>query len=380
MKRILTKTISTMLVVALALVMATGCPGEINEPVRTVKVAAGSQHTVLLKSDGTVWVAGRNNYGQLGLSGTWSRYGFTQVPDVSGIVDVSAGDYHTVLLKNDGTVWVTGANGSGRLGLGYPDGEHFGFVQVPGLAGVVSVGAGSSHTVVLKRDGTVWGTGSNGMGQLGMGDGDVFDGVTSFTELPRISGAKRILSGSYHTLVLKGDGTLWGTGSNYDGELGLGTTPMYQYRFTKLPIIGIKDMAGTSYTMLVRTDGMVLVSGKNDYGHLGLGPDASAKQTTFTQVPGITGASKVAAGWDSSFIILEDGRAYASGRNDDGQLGLGDKTGRNRFVEIPQGTGSVMAASGRAHTVLLKDDGSVLSTGSNEYGQLGIGSVINPGI
>ena len=377
-KKGLVKTIFVVFAVTLVLAVSTGCPGEINEPVRTVKVAAGSQHTVLLKSDGTVWVAGRNNYGQLGLSGMWSRYGFTQVPDVSGIVDVSAGDYHTVLLKNDGTVWVTGANGSGRLGLGYPDGEHFGFVQVPGLAGVVSVGAGSSHTVVLKRDGMVWGTGDNGSSQLGMGDGEVFDGVTSFTALPGISSGKRILAGGYYTLVLKDDGTLWGTGSNSSGQLGLGETPTHQYTFIPLSITDIKDIsAGLFHTVMVKNDGTVWAAGENDRGQLGLGDNVN--RSIFTEVSGITGVDKVATGSNCTFIILNDGRIYATGWNAYGQLGLGDTNNRNTY-EIVAGISDVtMIASGGTHTILLRSDGTVWSVGDNRYGQLGIGSVIGPG-
>jgi alpha-tubulin suppressor-like RCC1 family protein len=199
-----------------------------------VAIAAGGYHTVYLKSDGTVWASGYNGQGQLG-DGTWttSRLNPVQVIDaesnpLTNVVAISAGQNHTVYLKNDKTVWAAGANNDGQLGDGttttsaYPtqvtNADDSAFDEVVGIS------AGHDHTVYLKRDGTVWAVGDNYQGQLGdrtttnrsnpvqvtNGDGSVFDGVVG------------ISSGGYHTVYLKSDGTVWGTGQNSEGELGDG--------------------------------------------------------------------------------------------------------------------------------------------------------------
>jgi alpha-tubulin suppressor-like RCC1 family protein len=78
--------------------------------------------------------------------------------------------------------------------------------------------------------------------------------------------------------------------------------------------------------------------------------------------------------------IAEDGRAFVWGRNDRGQLGLGDRENRQvptelRAASIPEGTAFVGGACGKSHTVLLTSEGESYAFGSNKHGQLGIGSV-----
>ncbi len=373
------RTLLTVFAIALALSVTTGCQGDIKGAPRIVKVATGMYHTVLLKDDGTVWAAGRNNCGQLGLEGTYQRGRFTQVPGLTGMVDVCAGELHTVAVKDDGTVWVTGENRFAQLGLGNNRENRFGFIKVPGFVDAVAAAAGSGHTVVLKRDGTVWGTGWNGSGQLGLKDKDHggINSVTEFTPLPGITGGRQLLAGSEYTMVLRTDGTLWGTGSNYHGELGMGTgtsvEELFSHEFRQINgVAWVRDISGRHrHTLLVKDDGTVWVTGENTHGQLGLGAGSPEKVTEFTQVPGITGASRAVAGWGFSFVIMKDGRAYSTGWNDEGQLGLGDKSDRYAFMKVPGVTGAVAGAAGAAHTMLLDVHGEVLGTGSNLYGQLG---------
>ena len=78
-----------------------------------------SDHSLILKNDGTLWGCGYNGYGQLGLGNTNSRTTFTQITtNVDNIKSVYCGGYHTLILKNDGTLWSTGYNNYGQLGLG----------------------------------------------------------------------------------------------------------------------------------------------------------------------------------------------------------------------------------------------------------------------
>ncbi|MCX8013632.1 MAG: InlB B-repeat-containing protein, partial [Rectinema sp.] len=177
-------------------------------------VAAGFFHTMMLKSDGTLWATGYNFYGQLGDGSTSNRYSPVQI--MSNVKAVAAGDWHTMILKRDGTLWATGYNGYGQLGDGGTT-THYSPVQI--MSDVKAVAAGNWHTMMLKRDGTLWATGYNEYGQLG-------DGSTATRSTPAqiMSDVKAVAAGYLHTMILKSDGTLWATGSNYWGQLGDGST------------------------------------------------------------------------------------------------------------------------------------------------------------
>ena len=120
---------------------------------------------MLLKQDGSVWAAGRNEAGQLGDGSETSRNTFVQVMS-SGARAVSAGYEHSMVLKQN-TVWAVGNNPHGMLG----DGSK---IARKNYAQVFSSGAqlmatGKGHSMVLKTDGSLWVAGENDDGQLGDG-------------------------------------------------------------------------------------------------------------------------------------------------------------------------------------------------------------------
>lgn len=80
----------------------------------------------------------------------------------------------------------------------------------------------------------------------------------------------------------------------------------------------------------------------------------------------------VAAAWSYSLAIADDGTLWSWGKNDHGQLGLGDTTDRNAPVRVSADTTWVAVAAGHAHSIALKSDGSLWVVGDNGYGQLGI--------
>ena len=85
-------------------------------------VYCGSDHTFILKNDGTLWGCGYNKYGQLGLGDTDTRTVFTQITtNIDNIKSIYCGGEYTFILKNDGTLWGCGDNREGQLGLGDTD-------------------------------------------------------------------------------------------------------------------------------------------------------------------------------------------------------------------------------------------------------------------
>ena len=120
------------------------------------------------KSDGTVWAWGSNNKSQLGDGTTTNSSTPVQsAPGVlTGITAVAAGNEHSLALKSDGTVWAWGSNSNGQLGDNSTT-DHAVPVQVSGLTNVTAIAAGVNFSLALKSDGTVWAWGYNGSGQLG---------------------------------------------------------------------------------------------------------------------------------------------------------------------------------------------------------------------
>src|SRR5205814_8146198 len=92
------------------------------------------------------------------------------VPDLTDIVDIAAGYEHNVSVKSDGTVWAWGSNYANQIGDGRPTGESQDVpVRVANLANITKIASSYDHTLALASDGTVWAWGENFGGQLGNG-------------------------------------------------------------------------------------------------------------------------------------------------------------------------------------------------------------------
>jgi len=198
-----------------------------------VQVAAGQYHSMALTQQGTLWAWGGNGSGQLG-DGTRgvNRYTPVQVLNstdgfLTSVSEISVGDNHSLVLKTDGTVWAWGKNTSGQLGNN-GTADQILPVQVidPNdltgyLKEVIAIAAGQNFSVALKADGSVWTWGYNNWNQLG-------DGMTENRLIPyqvlAISDVTYIAAGNGHVLVVKADGVVWGWGGNWLGQLGDGTT------------------------------------------------------------------------------------------------------------------------------------------------------------
>lgn len=192
-----------------------------NIPVQVVNltdvVAIASLYgtSLALKSDGTVWGWGSNNNYQLG-NGTRCECAIAtpvQVSNLTNVIAISIGAGHGLALKSDGTVWGWGLNQYGEVGSGNFDFWHPIPVQVANLSGVRAIAAGFWHSVALKADGTAWAWGDNRWGQLG--DQTTVSKYTP-VQVSNLSGATTIASGYNHTLALRSDGTVSVWGCNHD--------------------------------------------------------------------------------------------------------------------------------------------------------------------
>lgn len=180
-----------------------------------VAIKTGGYHTLALKSDGTVWAFGGGYYGEIG-DGNWMEQSIpVQVTDLGDdVIDIDASQHNSVALKNDGTVWIWGSDDYGQLGnsewwsSGVP-------IRVVGLNDVVDVAMADFHTIALKSDGTVWGFGANDYGQLGTGS--LYDQIDTPMQIAGLENVIQIQNNQSETRVLKSDGTVWAFGGNWIG-------------------------------------------------------------------------------------------------------------------------------------------------------------------
>jgi hypothetical protein len=232
-------------------------------------VAAAFRRSLALKSDGTVWAWGSG--GRIGDGTTTDRLVPVQVSDLTGVTAIAAGSTHSLAVKSDGTVWVWGYNRSGQLGISPdPNLRRLTPVQVSGLTGVITIAAGSNHSLAVKSDGTVRAWGANWNGQLG--DGSRTDRFSP-VQVSGLTGVKTIAAGSAHTLALKSNGTVWTWGRNSQRQLGDGTTTD---RWTPIPVSGMTGVAslagGLWHSLALRYDGTVVWGwGEGGYGQFGNG-------------------------------------------------------------------------------------------------------------
>jgi alpha-tubulin suppressor-like RCC1 family protein len=335
-------------------------------------LAGGYQHSARLKPDGTVWGWGRNNLGQLGDGTSTQRTAAVQVINLSSVTSIAAGESHTVARRQDGTVWTWGDNLYGQLGDGTTTPRNrTSPAQVAGLSDVIAIAAGSSHTVALRRDGTVWAWGSNDLGQLG--DGTTTQ-RTSPVQVSGLSGVTALVANNHHTLALRQDGTVWAWGYNSHGQLGDGTTT---HRSSPVQVTGSSGAtavaAGAYHSLALRQDGTVWAWGYNAYGQLGDG--SSTNRSTPASVPGLNGVTALAAGIYHTLALRQDGTVRAWGFNGNGRLGNGNNNNSYSPVQVTGLSGVTALAAGASHTVALRQDSTLWAWGDNAYGQLGDGTM-----
>ncbi len=253
-----------------------------------VAISGGGSHSLFLKSDGTVWSCGDNQSGQLGIGNTTSQNTPVQVTGLTDIIAIAAGGTQSIFLKNDGTVWECGLVNSSNVP-----------VELSGMTDVVKITAGWSSNYYLKSDGTVWARGGGGFGELG-------DGETTGSSTPvQAIGLTDIVDFSASTigsfcLFLKSDETVWMCGMNNAGQFGNGTNTGFDPNptpFQNTTLSGIVAVAAGQYhSLFLKNDGTVWGSGGNAYGQLGNATftnSTSAVQTSETCPPVTSGINEL---------------------------------------------------------------------------------------
>ena len=215
------------------------------------KITASGDTAFAIDNNGNVWVWGSNKYGKFGNGTNESGSNIpVKINNISNVISLSSVSDHVIALKNDGTVWGWGNNGYGQLGIGSTE-NHYVPTQITDLENIKRIDTGGGYSVALKEDGTVWTWGNNYFGQLGNGtnqDSNVPIMVENLTNVKDIS------SGRYITLALKEDGNVWSW-----GQFGEASTIHNNKTPSKVEnLSNVKDIkASLLFALALKEDGTV---------------------------------------------------------------------------------------------------------------------------
>jgi sarcosine oxidase gamma subunit len=243
------------------------------------QVACGHANTIAIKeADNTLWTWGNNIVGQLGVVTTSeAQLSPIQIGDKKW-KQVACGEGHVMAIKDDNTLWAWGSNVFGVLGVNTTATNQLSPIQIGEDRDWKQVACGTYHTLAIKEDNTLWAWGYKTSGQLGV--------VTTSISPIQVGDKKwkQVAGGTNHTLAIKDDNTLWAWGNNTVGQLGVVTTSNDQLSPIQVGDKKWKQVAcGTKHTLAIKDDNTLWAWGKNDEGQLGVVTTAE-KQTSPIQV------------------------------------------------------------------------------------------------
>lgn len=194
-----------------------GSPSLIMEIDKAYQVSCGGKHTAVIDCFGNLWTFGDNYQGQLGFPDWHVIHKPAWVSQVPNARFVSAGWEHTAVIDMNNDLWTFGLNDNGQLGLGDETGSiPSNFTPTRVMSNIKTVACGGTHTIAIDFNGNVYSCGNNSEGQCGHEDTRNYRSFTKIESLPP-SDSVACNQGS---IVLDRDGKLWGFGANCCGELG----------------------------------------------------------------------------------------------------------------------------------------------------------------
>ncbi len=331
-------------------------PTQIGSQTTWLVGSAGYNVSLGIKTDGTLWTWGSSASGALGINvGNGNpRSSPTQVGSGTTWLTGCVGFYTGLAIKTDGTLWAWGQQDFGQTGLNSAGANTYKSspTQVGAATNWSKVSGANYHSLFIKTDGTLWGTGYNLTGALGLNDRV---NKSSPTQIGAGTNWLSVAGGAYHSLAIKTDGTLWAWGQNTNGRLGLNdivwrSSPTQVGTGTDWNLV----TASRYHTAAIKTDGTLWSWGRNHQGQLGVNSGVEASSPV--QVASSTNWSKLSttSGWtDSVMAIKTDGTLWAWGKNPDGQLGTGDKISRSSPVQVGSATNWDKISVGVNHNFII---------------------------
>ena len=337
--------------------------------------------TILNDDPVALYAWGYNHYGQLGNDSisTSPTPVVASLPNNAFPTALAAGQSHSLAIGSDGKLYAWGSNGSGQLGDGsISDTPTPVVVSLPAGISPTALAAGDYHSLAIGSDGKLYAWGYNQYGQLGDGT-NIDSNIPVVVSLPGGVTPTAIATGAGYSLAIGSDGKLYAWGWNNHGQLGNGTTTD-----SNIPVVaslpdGVSPTAiaaGYFYGMVIGSDNKLYTWGQNPNGQLGNGTTTDSNIPAAINLPNNAFPTTIAAGWYHSLAIGSDGKLYTWGWNVDGQLGEGTTTDSHTPVaaNLPDGVTPKAIAGGAVHSLAIGSDGKLYAWGWNQDGELGNGS------
>ena len=319
-----------------------------------------------IKTDGTLWIWGWNNSGELGVNDNTATVRPTPVTTFAGgnnWKSVSGGYFCTAAIKTDGSLWMWGNNGGGRLGINNTDNRSVPVTTFTGGTNWKQVSGGRNHTAAIKTDGSLWTWGRNyNTSTLGINLNSDVNRLTPITTFAGGNDWKSVSCGGLHTAAIKTDGSLWTWGRNAEGQLGTNDINIKSTPVTTF--VGGTNWksvnCGRYHTAAIKTDGSLWTWGLGTSGQLGnnVNTDRSTPVTTFA---GGTNWKQVSCGDNHTAAIKTDGTLWTWGKNDGRNLGLGNNDNVNRSTPV------TIFAGGNNWKQVASGGNSTMAIQSNDY-------------
>ncbi|KAK7494796.1 hypothetical protein BaRGS_00013923, partial [Batillaria attramentaria] len=302
---------------------------------RVLQVSCGDEHTALVAESGRVFMFGPNNWGELGIGSA------TKVANKPSCIKslkseksrlVACGRHHSIIATESGKIYTFGANNDGQLGIdGLTSTDTPKHVDSLEDTQYKMVAAGSDHSMALTEDGRLFVWGSNGEGQVGLGEESEVSVPTQLDVGQRVT---CIACGYYHSAIVTENGELYTFGETEEGQLGLGDDT----EEPKIPqqVVAISDKVkavacGSTHTVVLTEKGQVYTFGGGASGQLGLGVSVlSSPSPSLLKLP--FKVSQICCGENFTALISEKGQLYTFGDGRHGKLALGQESFANQFV------------------------------------------------
>ena len=281
-------------------------PGTWNE------VAGQQQGMTAIKTDGTLWTWGQNSNGQLGqnegdLFNTHMSSPTQVGTDTTWNKPVVSNSKSGGSIKTDGTLWMWGSNNYGKLGHNNET-VYSSPVQLGSDTTWNQVYMGNESSLASKTDGTLWSWGKNTQGQLGLNAASPAQ-RSSPTQIPGTwaTGTRSLYSSDEFGAAIKTDGTLWMWGLNEHGQLGQnegpGGNPGSYSSPTQIPgTIWRSVFCGRKSSFATKTDGTMWSWGYGNRSSNGLlGQNNAISYSSPVQIPGTTWSTNLGG---SNFTTL----------------------------------------------------------------------------